>query len=364
MDDLVNIIRLIRTENIGPKTFWNLLNHFSSLSQALSYIEQKLSSKNNIKICSIEAAEAEIKKCNLQDIKMLSYIDDDFPKLLRTIDDAPPILFCKGDTSLLNKECVSIVGSRNASLNGLRFAYKIAKELAENGKVIVSGFARGIDTAAHKASINYGTIAVFAGGLDHIYPPENKDLYRDIQDKGLLVAELPLGTIPKAQNFPQRNRIISGLSSSLAVIEASLKSGSLITAKLALEQNREIFAVPGFPLDPHYQGNNLLLKQGAYLLERAEDIEEIISTKLVRDSSYFEEKSEFKNYKYNEEILEKELTQIKAEIINLVGVTPSSIDDLIEEIKISPSAVITALIELELAGKIIRHFGNKVSVKY
>jgi DNA protecting protein DprA len=204
------------------------------------------------------------------------------------------LLFCLGNTSLLNGKTMAIVGSRNASANGLRFAYKIAKDLAEAKYVIVSGFARGIDNAAHKASVDYATIAVLAGGVDHIYPPEQEDLYYEIAEKGLVVAELPLGAIPKPQNFPQRNRIISGTSMGVAVIEASLKSGSLITAKYAIQQNREVFAVPGFPLDPRYQGNNSLLKQGAYLLEDVEDILNVTQNSLIRISSLQEQRKQFR----------------------------------------------------------------------
>lgn len=364
MNDLVNIIRLIRTENVGPKTFWNLLNHFSSLQNALSYIEHKFAKKPDFKLCSTFDAEREIENCHSKNIKILSFLDAKFPQLLKNIDDCPPIIFAQGNIELLNKTCISIIGSRNASLNGLRFAHKIAKDLGLKEKIIVSGFAKGIDTAAHKASLEYGTIAVFAGGIDHIYPSENKELYFQILDKGLIVAELPLGTVPKSQNFPQRNRIISGLSSVTAVIEASLRSGSLITARNALEQNRDLFVVPGFPLDPHYQGNNWLIKQGANLLENADDIIEALTSKKIfkTSPSLFNEGS--KNFQYNDDFSEKELTQTKAEIINLLSITPSLIDDLLNEISSTPSVVITALIDLELEGKIIRHFGNQVSLKY
>ena len=300
-------------------------------------------------------------------VDIISYLDSDFPSLLKNTDDCPPLLFCIGNTKLLNQSTVAIVGSRNASINGLRFAYKIARDLSDNNKIVVSGFARGIDTASHKASLEKGTIAVLAGGVDHIYPQENTELYESIASQGLIVAELPLGSIPKPQNFPQRNRIISGLSQGVAVIEATLKSGSLITAKIALQQSREVFVVPGFPLDPRYQGNNYLLKQGAYLLESAKDILEVLESTEIKRYSLFEQESEILDIiktKKTEDLTEKELTQARSEIIKLVTVSPTSIDEIISITKISHTAALTAIVELELAGKVIRHYGNKISVKY
>lgn len=364
--EITNIIRLIRSENVGVKTFWNLLSLYKTATNALEHVSE-LSSRGGkeIKIVSKAKAEDEIATCESRKVKILSYLDNDFSKLLKNIDDCPPILFCLGDTSLFNKKTFSIVGSRNASANGLRFAYKISKHLAENKQVVVSGFARGIDNAAHKASVDFATIAVLAGGVDHIYPPEYEDLYHEISEKGLIVAELPLGTIPKPQNFPQRNRIISGLSSGVAVIEASLKSGSLITAKYAIQQNREVFAVPGFPLDVRYQGNNSLLKQGAHLLESVDDILEVTENSFIKRSTLFEQKKDFLSSSKNNihtDFTEKELTQARIEIINLIGTSPTSINEIIAITQLPVGIVLTIIIELELAGKIIRHFGNKISI--
>jgi len=369
-EDLASIIRLIRSENIGPKTFWHLISLYKTAQNALKNIAQ-LSLRGGrskpITVFSQAEAEAEIEACKLKGAQIISYLNPDFPHLLKNIDDCPPLLFCLGNSKLLNSNCLAIIGSRNASVNGLRFAYNIAKTLSEKQQVIVSGFARGIDSAAHKASIEHGTIAVLAGGLDHIYPPENEELYHQIAAQGLIVAELPLGAIPKAQNFPQRNRIISGISRGTAVIEATLKSGSLITAKLALQQNRELFVVPGFPLDPRYHGNNYLLKNGAHLLENSSDILEVLNNSRIERSALFESEKEFSNIikiEQKEEFSEKMLTQARSEIIKLVGVSPSSIDEIISISKISPIAMLTAIIELELAGKIIRHYGNQISMKY
>ena len=364
-NELVDIIRLIRSENIGAKTFWHLISIYQNAKNALEQVAD-LSLRGGrdkpIKIFPKSQAEDEITACLARNVKIISYLDSDFPKLLQNIDDCPPLLFCLGNTALLNGQTVAMVGSRNASANGLRFAYKLAKNLGENGQVVVSGFARGIDSAAHKASVDYATIAVLAGGVDHIYPPENEELYQKIAEKGLIIAELPLGSIPKSQNFPQRNRIISGISHGLAVIEASLKSGSLISAKFALQQNKEIFVVPGFPLDPRYQGNNYLLKQGAYLLESVEDILEVLKNSKIKRSTLFESSHSFL-IAPKAAFAEKELTRARIEIINLVGASPSSVDEIISITNLPAGAVLTAIVELELAGKIIRHFGNQISIK-
>lgn len=366
--ELIDIIRLIRSENVGVKTFWHLISLYKNASNALDHVSNlslRGGREKSIKIYPKAQAEEEITACEKRGVKILSYLDYDFPALLKTTDDCPPLLFCLGNTSLLNEKTIAIVGSRNASANGLRFAYKISKTLVENNQVIVSGFARGIDNAAHKASIDHKTIAVLAGGVDHIYPPEYEELYNEIVDRGLVVAELPLGSIPKPQNFPQRNRIISGISNAVAVIEASLKSGSLITAKFAIQQNREVFAVPGFPLDPRYQGNNYLLKQGAHLLESAEDILDITENSLIKVNALLERKKQFLVSPKNPlkaDFTEKELTQARIELINLVSVSPTSIDEIVSITQLPVGLILTAIVELELAGKIIRHFGNKISV--
>jgi DNA processing protein len=350
------------------KTFWHLITLYKNASNALNYVGDlslRGGKEKSIKIYPKTQAEEEIAACEKKGVKILSYLDYDFPSLLKTTDDCPPLLFCLGNTSLLNGKTIAIVGSRNASANGLRFAYKTSKTLAMSKQVIVSGFARGIDNAAHKASVEHATIAVLAGGVDHIYPPEHEELYKEISERGLIVAELPLGSIPKPQNFPQRNRIISGISNAVAVIEASLKSGSLITAKFAIQQNREVFAVPGFPLDPRYQGNNYLLKQGAHLLETAEDILDLTENSLIKVTTLLEQKKQFLTtpktpLKIN--FTEKELTQARIELINLVGISPTSIDEIVSITQLPVGLVLTAVVELELAGKIIRHFGNKISV--
>ncbi|MEK6733520.1 MAG: DNA-processing protein DprA, partial [Pseudomonadota bacterium] len=325
-NELVSIIRLIRSENVGLRTFWNLISIYKTATNALSHIVD-LSLRGGrdkpIFVYSKAKAEDEIAACDREGVKILSFLDKDYSNLLKTIDDYPPILFCKGNTELLNLSSVAVVGSRNASVNGLRFAHKIAKNLSEKQQVVVSGFARGIDSAAHQASSDFATVAVLAGGVDHIYPPENAELYNIIAERGLIIAELPLGAIPKPQNFPQRNRIISGISNAVVVVEAGLKSGSMITAKFALQHNRDLFAVPGFPMDPRYQGNNYLLKQGAYLLENVDDIIEVISSSKIKYTSLSEIIVKFSSA-LEQVFGEKELTRARLEIINLCGASPCS----------------------------------------
>lgn len=359
--ELTSIIQLIRSENVGVKTFWNLISIYKNAKNALDNIESfstRAGKLKPIKVFSKTKAEDEISACAEKKIQIVSYLDSSFPNLLKNTEDCPPILYCLGNISLLNRKNIAIVGSRNASANGLRFAYKVSKNLAEHNHVIVSGLARGIDTAAHKASVEKGTIAVLAGGLGHIYPPENEELYYKISDQGLIIAELPIGSIPMAQHFPQRNRIISGISSGTAIIESGLKSGSLITARLALQQNREIFAVPGFPLDPNYQGNNYLLKQGAHLLESAEDILEILESSSIKRSSLFnQEKKDTETFR-----IEDDLTDVRKTILSLLGSSSSSVDEIISITKFSIDTVLTAIVELELSGKISRHSGNKISI--
>lgn len=364
-NELIDLIRLIRSENVGLKTFWNLIKLYHKPSIALAKIAE-LSLRGGrsqpISIFNKSKAEEELHLALEKQVSIIPYNSSLYPKLLKTIPDSPPLIFAKGNVNLLQKPTIGIVGSRNASANGIRLAYKITQDLCKHDYAIASGFARGIDTAVHKASIEKSTIAVLAGGIDHIYPPENQQLYHQIIENGLIIAELPLGSIPKAQHFPQRNRIISGISLALAVIEASLKSGSLITARFALEQNRDLFVVPGFPLDPKYQGNNHLLKQGAYLLESADDILDIIPNLKTHKLPLFEEDRKTFLSKSNE-FAEKELTEARLEIINLISTSPTAVDEIMALTHLPAGAVLTVIIELELADKIVRHIGNQISLK-
>lgn len=287
-----------------------------------------------------------------------------YPEALRHIADAPPVLTALGDISLLQKETVAIVGARNASASGCRMAYKLAEDLGEAGYVISSGLARGIDTAAHKASVPRGTIAVIAGGIDSIYPPENKDLYHRISKEGLILAELAFGSVPHAQHFPQRNRIISGLSKGVVIVEAAKRSGSLVTARFAAEQGRDVFAVPGSPLDARCAGPNGLIKDGATLVESAEDILHSLSQQrgfkeiphAISDTPLFAEPEyAAENGPATEDIA--------AKLYELLSPSPVSIEQLIEQLEAPASLVRVALLELELSGAIDRHPGDMISLR-
>ncbi len=359
--ELIDILRLIRSENVGIKTFQSLIKIYGAASKALEMLPE-LSKKGGrstpVKLYSKSQAEDEISATHKLGGKVLSYMDDEYPSLLRQIDDYPPIISVQGDVSLLSKPCIGVVGARNSSLNGKIFAGKIAEILGSNSIILASGLARGIDTAAHKASINSGTIAVIAGGLGHIYPPENEQLYREIAEKGAIIAELATGSVPRSQHFPQRNRIISGISFGVVVIEAGLQSGSLITARLALEQNREVFAVPGFPLDPRCQGTNKLIKEGAILVDSPEavidnlpNIERILSIK-IKDN----DNSNYSNFSIN--LDHANLDEARKKVLELLSATPISMDQLCCEIDLPVQYILMSLLELELAGKVMRSAGS------
>jgi DNA processing protein len=279
---------------------------------------------------------------------------------LRHIDAAPPLLCVKGRTELLAAPGIGIVGARSASAAGRRFARDLAVELASAGLTIISGLARGIDTAAHEASLSRGTVAVLAGGLDVIYPPENANLHESIGNEGVLATEMTPGTIPKAEHFPRRNRIISGMSFGVIVVEAELRSGSLITARLANEQGREVFAVPGSPLDPRSAGPNKLIRDGATLITSAADVLEALGPVLSGQIPTLPEPfmAPISHFEDGEGLAET----LRDRIISLLGPTPIEIDDLIRESGAGAAAVMTVLLELELAGRLSRHGRQRVSL--
>lgn len=351
-------IQLIRTPSIGPVTFFELLKRYESAGNALRALPE-ISRKNYTKttIYPRYKAEAEWEVHDKMGAKLISFWEDDYPHLLRHVTDAPPLLSAFGRVDLLSKKTFAIVGARNASLNGKKISQTISSKLAEKGWVIASGLARGIDTAAHKGSLATGTIAILAGGLDQIYPAENEDLYYQIKEEGALLAEYPMGTIPQPGLFPRRNRIISGISKGVLVVEAAMKSGSLLTAHYALEQGRDIFAVPGTPLDPRSRGSNQLIKEGAYLVEGVDDIEKELGDK---------------GFSFPLSIVETASQDIKpvdnsSQITELIrenlSFSPITVDELIRECHLSHSEISVALLELEIAGQIIKHPGNMISLR-
>ncbi|HEX2113811.1 MAG TPA: DNA-processing protein DprA, partial [Alphaproteobacteria bacterium] len=268
-------LRLIRTDNVGPVTYLQMLRHFGSATAALQALPELARRGGRAKpprIPSIMEAEAEIALAAKRGARLITWGETSYPATLAAVTDAPPVLYVLGRGELLLQRAVAIVGARNASANGVRFARQLAADLGSAGLVVVSGLARGIDTAAHQGALATGTIGVMAGGVDVVYPPENSRLHADIAARGAVVSEMPPGLEPQARHFPRRNRIVSGLSVGVVVVEASPRSGSLITARLAGEQGRDVFAVPGSPLDPRARGTNDLIRQGATLTEGAADV--------------------------------------------------------------------------------------------
>lgn len=364
----VDILRLIRSENVGPRTFSNLISLFGSAGNALDNIGEyslKGGRSKPINICTEEAAIREIQAHEKIGAKIITYQDLNFSELLLKIYDFPPVLSYKGNIELLNAEKpIAIVGARNCSINARGFASQIAKDLAAEGFVTISGLAKGIDTAAHTASIG-NTIGVIAGGIDHIYPPENKKLFEQLEHQSLIIAELPIGAKPLAQHFPQRNRIISGLSLATIVIEASLKSGSLITANFALEQGRDIFAAPGFALDPRCMGTNKLIKDGAFLLESADDVISAFANYKNFKKVLEESKNSGNNFTSFVESGNLAINDSDRDmVVELLSSSPVSIELLSKMTNLPMPNIYTICLELELAGKIVRHVGNRISLLY
>ncbi len=355
--ELVDWIRLIGTENVGPATFRHLLQRYGSASEALKMLPI-ISKEKRLNIPSINFAEDQLQKAHEYGVKILTWDDAEYPTYLKAIDSAPPVLYIKGNHKLFYNQSFAIVGSRNASLNGIKFTRDISSDLGASGLNIISGLAQGIDTAAHQGSLDTGTIAVLGGGVDVVYPKENAGLHTLIGEQGLLVSEFPLGIPPTAHHFPRRNRIIAGLSSGVLVVEARHQSGSMITANYANDFGRDIFAVPGFPYDPRSEGPNQLIMNGAYLVRSAADIIDHLSIHLDLVKS-FDPKKYFPTP--GPEV--RGLSEMKSKILDLLSTTPTDIDSIIQHTGLSTSYVWDVILELELSGKLERLAGNKVSLK-
>lgn len=352
-------LRLARTENVGPVTFRNLIARFGSATAALEELPrlaQRGGSKNFV-LPPEEESLRELEALAKLGGRLIAACEAGFPPGLKALEAPPPVLSVLGHPHLLQKEMVAIVGARNASALAREFADILARELGFAGLVIVSGLARGIDAAAHEAALAVGTVAVIAGGVDIIYPPENEKLYGAIKTQGVILSEMRLGEAPQARHFPRRNRIISGLARGVVVVEAAEKSGSLITANYALEQGREIFAVPGSPLDPRARGANRLIKEGATLTECAEDILSVLSPMLGRGFCEPDSLSPTPPI----EALEAEADRIRARLEEALGPSRVEIDELIRQLGAPAAAVLTVILELELAGRCRRQPGNRVS---
>ena len=390
-------LRLIRSENIGPRTFRTLVNRYGGAGPALEALPHLgKQSGRTIRIAAREDCERELEAIDKFGARLLCLGESDYPKSLRAIDAPPPVLCVLGDVSLFARPAISIVGSRNASAAGLAFTERVAAELGAQDVVIISGLARGIDARAHRASLQSGTIAVLAGGLDRIYPSEHEDLARAISERGVLVSEMPLGWEPRGRDFPRRNRVVSGLGLGTLVVEAARRSGSLITARFAGEQGRDVFAVPGSPLDPRAEGTNDLLRNGAIICTSALDIlnalAPILRDGLPQPGTLFEKHEDagdplwdeldlldeapvpltMPGHEMNEEapapfvtprpnIIQEDMDW-RARILDLLGPSPVSMDDLARLSEAPLAQLRVTIFELELEGLIERHGGALISL--
>jgi DNA processing protein len=356
----VDWLRLIRSQNVGPRTFRTLIDHFGDARAALEALPTlgKRGGSGAPLICSRQQAERELAAADKLGAAFVAVGEVDYPRRLQMIDDAPPLLAVRGNGATLAAPAVAIVGSRNASAAGLKITQQLTHGLSVAGFATVSGLARGIDAAAHRASLDTGTVAVLAGGLDRLYPPEHADLAEAILPAGVIVSEMPFGWEPRARDFPRRNRLISGLSLGVVIVEAAKRSGSLITARLALEQGREVFAIPGSPLDPRAEGTNGLIKQGATPVTEAADIVSVLRPIMGLDLPAREPEGS------SGELMDggEPDSDGRSRIMSLLGPAPVSVDDLIRLSKSSPRTVRIVLLELEIAGRLERHGGGLVSL--
>jgi len=350
-------LRLARTENVGPVTFAQLIGHYGDASAALDALPELARRGGRVtppRTPSMQEAEQELDAGERLDARLIAGCEPDFPPLLAAVDPPPPLIWARGRTELLAQPGVAIVGARIASAAGQRFARGLAKDVGEAGYVIVSGMARGVDGAAHDGALATGTVAVLGGGVDDIYPPEHAGLYARLIDQGCVVSESPPGVRAQARDFPRRNRLISGLSLAVVVVEAELRSGSLITARLAGEQGREVLAVPGSPLDPRAKGTNDLIRQGAGLCEGAEDVLRAIAAMTpLREP----DRSPF--MRGPEEIGDSDAA-LRERLADLTSPTPVSRDDLVRITGAPTAAVYAALMELSLAGRVELMAGGMV----
>jgi len=369
-------LRLIRSENVGPQIFHQLIARFGCAEAALAALPDLAhrGGKRRIRLSREDEVRQEFELATKNDIHFIGIGEPDYPKMLRQSHAPPPLLAVKGHLHLLREPCLGIVGGRNASAVGLRLATQFAAQLGDAGFCIISGFARGIDRAAHQAALKTGTIAAMAGGLDKIYPPENQDLYKAIlAQNGALISEMPFGWEPRAKDFPRRNRLISGCSHGVLVVEAARRSGSLITARLAAEEGRLVFAIPGSPLDPNAAGSNGLIKDGAILADSPEDIVSAIAPLLSHQYKFegqdlFEaaDKTLEPAYIARDETTSggsDDLTNAERErLLSALSLTAIDVETLSVTTDIALPRLYLGLLELELAGRLTRHQGGLVSL--
>jgi DNA processing protein len=356
-------LRLIRTDQVGPITFYQLLARFGSAAtalEALPALARRGGRRAALTLFPRAAAQRELEAVERAGARLIAWGEPDYPAALAAVEDAPPLLTAKGDTTLLQRRAIAVVGARNASANGRRFAREIATALGGHGLLVASGLARGIDAAAHRGALQSGTVAIVAGGADIVYPEENRELHEAIAERGVILAEPPLGTVPQARHFPRRNRIISGVALGVLVVEAAAQSGSLITARFALEQGRDVFAVPGSPYDPRCRGTNDLIRSGALLTETANDIIGHLAPQLAAPLAE-RERAVFRVMPAPSPG-ESEVERARAALLEQLGYSPVAVDELVRQCHLSAAIVVTILLELELAGRLERHPGNQVSL--
>jgi len=368
----LNWLRLIRSQNVGPATFRDLISNYGTAEAAIEALPELAKSGGlaaKIKICPVEDAEAELLQAEKIGARFITLGEPDYPPILRHSDQSPPVICVKGNSDILAEKAVGIVGSRNCSVAGSKLTQRFSNQLGEQGFAIVSGLARGIDTAAHRASLLTGTIAVFAGGIDHIFPEENTDLAQAIIDNGgTCLSEMPIGWQPKAIDFPRRNRIVTGLSLGVIVVEAAKRSGSLITARLANEMGRLVMAVPGSPLDPRSEGTNGLIQTGATLVTSAEDVIDALTPLHAKEDDQgfvydiYDGEDTFPLEGDEPAGLENTNADMREKITAALGPSPTEIDDIIRFTNATAGQVQLVLLELSIAGKLERHTGNRVSL--
>ena len=370
-DDRISWLRLLRSRKVGPTTFFKLMNEHGSANAALAALPEmaRTAGIKDYGVCDPRTAENEMVAGLQYGSRLLAYGEEEYPHALTDLPDAPPLLWVHGDTAAMARPMVALVGARNASSLGLRMARALSQELSEQGYVVVSGLARGIDAAAHKAALPNGTIAVMAGGVDVLYPAENAALAQDIPRQGLRLSEMPMGVAPQARHFPARNRLISGLAQAVVVVEAAGKSGTLHTARSALDQGRDVLVVPGHPFDARAAGCNMLIRDGATLVRHAEDVIEALpgqkSPSMAAKSMHHDAPAAAPTPTRPARSADRrslpETAALHSAILNRLGPSPLAEDQLIRDLAAPAASISPALTDLEIGGRIVRHPGGFVS---
>jgi len=368
LTEKINWIRLCRTTNVGSRMFFKLLKIFGNIDNALNNVEEfaiKGGIKKPVNIYPIKAAQKELEDCYKINANIICFNESQYPKNLRNIFDPPPILTIRGNANLLNQNTLSVIGPRNPSLNGCKFTQMVVSDIGSYNIVIASGLAKGIDAIAHQTALKTGTIAIIAGGINHIYPKENTKLYEQIINEGLLISETPIHLPPKGGSFVQRNRIISAIGFGILVIEATLRSGTLTTARFATEQNKEIFAVPGSPFDPRYEGTNRLIKDGAFMVTNSNDVIDELDQLISNHNRNAKIEENFNEEFVNIETKlpdNKIIDETRKLILEKIDYVPISSDTLINELDIPTKIANIVLVQLELADR-IENKNGKICLK-